>query len=160
MPLMLYPTLINPYFPTKLLFLVVTLLVSCNSDYVDIEYKEFSDLKIKGISEGKLLMEGNLRFNNPNDKQVRLSSAEIDVWMDGKIVATIKPSGSLKILRNSEFDIPVEASLDMGEMDWVGSLLSVLGGKREILRFKGYIVLRSWLIPYKIPVDFEQTVKF
>ena len=143
-----------------LIFLGIVLFSSCQTEFQNIEFREIKNLRVAGVRDGKMRLEGDLSFYNPNNLKVKLKKAEINIAMDGKVVALVVPSEKVIVHRESAFEIPVEALLDLSKVNFLNSIMSVLGGRDVKLNFKGYIVVKYWGMPVRIPINRDEVVKF
>lgn len=140
--------------------LLLVLLISCNSEYEDVELTEIRDLRVTGVKNATLNIKGNAVLYNPNKRGVRLLEAEINVYHRDKLVATINPSEKVKIKARSDFEIPVDIGVKLKGSGLLNNVLDLLGKRAITLEFRGYIKVRSWLIPGKIEVHQEQTINY
>ena len=141
------------------LLLVLILFTSCR-EYQDIEFKQIRDLKVRGIEDGSLIIDGFAEFHNPNRMGIKLRDAEVEVFVKGKKVAELNSSEKVRIRPNGKFEIPLDAKIDMKGSGFVGNVLSLLTKKELELEFKGQIEVSRWLIPKKIPIHDTQKVRF
>ena len=159
MQLRLYRTSMLHFFRISIIILSVLIISSCNKEFEDIQFKDFTGLKISEVKKGQFRVEGNMSFYNPNNVRVKLAKAVVHVYKKDKHIATVVPKEKVIIKKEAGFDIPAQALVNLGDLDLLGSILSVLGGNDVKLRFKGYIVIKSWGIPIRVPVDFEESIR-
>jgi len=128
--------------------------------YKNVEFKSIDSFTVTSFKGSLVTLEGQALFHNPNNMSVKLSEANIDVFMDGGKVAKLEPIGKIKIKSNHDFTIPVRATIDLSESDTISGLLSMLSNKSKNLEFKGYIVLKSLLITKKVEINYNLPMKF
>ena len=96
---------------------------------------------------------------NPNDIRIKLRSAEIDVFVNGKKSGRIDQKLKMMIPAEAEFSVPLEVKLNMKELGLMDTLLGMLGGKKLKVEYKGSIRVTYKGVPIRIPVNHESEVR-
>lgn len=104
-------------------------------------------------------LKADARFYNPNQIRMRLKYIRVEVFVDGKKSATVDQQLKSIIKSKAEFNVPMEVQLSLKEIGLVDALLSLLGGKKYELQFKGYIRVSVKGLPVQIPIDYKREVK-
>ena len=62
--------------------------------------------------------------------------------------------------RIEEFKVPFKAVVPLkdGDSGLLANALSLFGGKKEEVIFKGYLNVTINRVPYKVPIDHKQTI--
>lgn len=140
------------------LFLAVFILSSCYS-FEEIQYKEISDIEVREISGEYILLHANAHFHNPNNRQVRLREAAVDVYFSEKVIAVLEPLEKVEIAAGADFTVPVRMKLDLKQLDIKGGFLGLFGLTELKLRFKGYFKVSTGILPFKVKVDEESVIR-
>ena len=84
------------------------IIVSCNEDKQDIEFKKMVNLDLGNLSKENAKLTATAIFMNLSDQEFDLKDLVLDFTIDGKDVGTVVTKISKKIKPNSEFSIPVQ----------------------------------------------------
>ena len=122
-------------------------------------FKYVSNVKVTSVSGKEAVLHGDAVFYNPNDMSMKLRKVNIDVMLEGKKIGGIHQGIKMKIPAQSEFKVPVDAKFNVGEIGVLNSLLSVLGGKKMKVHYKGRIRLSVYGVPVSVPVDYEDEIR-
>ena len=118
-------------------------------------------MNVLGIKDGFVNIEAIATFNNPNEISGKLKKVDIAVLLKRDTLAMLTQRENLRIVKLSDFDVPIRAQLSMEELQSgvLSNIFSILGSKKLSLRFIGEIKVSSWGVTRKVPVDFESEVK-
>lgn len=105
------------------------------------------------------ILKADARFYNPNQIRMKLKYIRVEVFIDGKKSALVDQQLKSTIKSKSEFSVPLEVQLSLKEIGLVDALLSLLGGKKYELHYRGYIHGSVKGLPVKIPIDYKREVK-
>lgn len=97
---------------------------------------------------------------NPNKGSLRLKEIDLEILVDDKPAARIDQKLSAQIKAQSEFTVPLEVQLKLGDSGMLNTLLSILGGKKHAIRFTGKVRIKVGGFPVNIPVDHQDEIKF
>lgn len=148
------------YFLNSIIIFLTLLTIGGCKEYEEIEFRQVRDLKVVGIKNGAIMIQGTAIFFNPNKRAIKLKKAQIDVFQGNKKVANLEPEKNIKIKSNDIFEIPVNAELNLKDSGLLRNIIGLLGKKEIELEFRGEIVVSSWLIPYKIEVSQKQKLRY
>lgn len=135
---------------------IMALLASC-SNVKDMEYRGFDNVGFGMMP--KPTLSADVRLFNPNNYSVRLQSAFVEVFMDGKKAGEVAQQYDIEVPKKSEFTVPVQLTVSMRESGLLGVATQLLSGKASKVEFKGAVEVRVMGIPMKVPVSHTQEVK-
>lgn len=101
---------------------------------------------------------GDAVFYNPNSSRMKLREVKIDVYLDGEKSAFVDQHTKVIAKPKSEFTIPVVLKLKVG-IKLSDLALSMLMGKKYMVRYKGYLKVNVNGFPVRIPIDHEEPLK-
>lgn len=96
---------------------------------------------------------------NPNNIRIKLRSAEIDVYVNGKKAGRIDQELKMMIPAAAEFTVPLEVKLNMKELGLMDTIMGMLGGKKLKVEYKGSIRLTYKGVPIRVPINHESEVR-
>lgn len=143
----------------SLFLLVFILLSSCARPEQEPEFRRIDNLKVGKISGSSAVLTGDAVFYNPNEVKAKLKKIAIDVELEGKSIGTINQSFNTKIPALAEFTVPLEASFDISDVGLLNGLLSIFGGKKVEVRYKGTIQVSMYGFPTTVPVDYTEELR-
>ncbi len=136
-----------------LLFLtgvLMTLVMTSCDEQGTVELTGITGLKVKGISEGVLKMEVDLRLRNTTRHNIVVRGLDAGIWYDGHEAGEVTVREKVRILKDQEavYPVPVEVKLR-----GVGNMMQHLfrNGRPEDIRLKGILKVRSGPFCRKIP---------
>ncbi|UII34057.1 LEA type 2 family protein [Fulvivirga ulvae] len=122
-------------------------------------FRRVGNIEVTKVTGSEAYLNANAYFYNPNDVKMRLKKVEVDVEVEGNKIGTINHSVKTLIPANSEFKVPLDATFDMKQMGFLKSVISILGGKKVKVHYKGFIRVSFHGFPIKVPVDYEDEVR-
>lgn len=142
-------------------FLIGVLLTSCGFDE-PVVFRGVNSVRVVGIKDGKLNLEVEALFYNPNNLGGKLKRVDLAVRMDDEVLANVVQKENFRINRESEFLVPFTAQVSMDQLKqgFLGNIMAILGRRKLNLHFVGDIKVSSYGISRKVPVDFESEVQF
>lgn len=145
----------------NLLILAVTVicLAACNtSNFEEPVFKDLKNVKLKDLQGNMATISAEAVVFNPNKKSGKLTDIVLDVWIDGKELGHIKQTHDLKIPAESEFNIPIETTIDLKQLDQslLSRALDIIGGKKFDVKYVGHVKVKVMGIGFKIPVEEEK----
>ena len=149
----------NRFSRNSLLLLFTLLLFSCG-EYQEVEFERIKELEVVSFDKGILKIKGTAVFFNPNKQGVKLTHAEIDIFHKDKKVANLLPAGKVRIKGRQTFEIPVNAEISMKDGGILRNVLGLINKRELLLEYRGYIRVRSWLVPHRIEISDSQVLKF
>ncbi len=108
---------------------------------------------------GRVMLKGDAIFYNPNKTQTKLKEIDVDVLVDGKKAASVDQQMNLPVKGRSEFTVPIEAQLELGEINLLDAVVGFLGGKTYQVTFSGNLRVAVHGVTVKVPVKYNETVK-
>jgi hypothetical protein len=143
----------------KLYFLFLIFLITSCIPNKNIELRDIKNLGLETLNDGNAILNGDAVFFNPNASRMRLKEIKIEVFVDGKKSALVDQKLSALARGNSEFTIPVKVQLSLQEFGLKETLLSLFGGKKYEIHYKGFLRanVNGW--PLKVPVDYKEDFK-
>lgn len=147
--------------PLLLLAIFLASLSSC-VDYDEIEIQEIKSVKLIDISDKGLLVESEVKINNPNSFSVSIVDSDIRFSIKGVEMGSAFIKDKLKLKNNTAqyYTLQLESKFkDMGP-GYLGKLLQISSGNNKNVKFKfeGFIVGRVFLIKHKVEVDYSGNV--
>lgn len=110
-------------------------------------------------ADGKLMLKGDAVFYNPNKTQTKLKEIDVDVLVDGKKAASVDQEMNLLVKGKSDFTVPIEAQLELGEINLLDAVVGFLGGKAYQITFTGNLRVAVHGVTVKVPVKYIESVK-
>ncbi|NNC86645.1 MAG: LEA type 2 family protein [Bacteroidia bacterium] len=144
--------------------LFISFLSAC-TEPKEPEFKSVNNVKVVEFTDKVVVIDANAVFHNPNPYSVTLQKSDIDVFVNEINVGKAKQIKSSDIAANSEFTMPMQISFPPSKIlnDTQGLIniaLGALGGKKIDLQYKGSVTLSVLEIPFTVPVDYEDEIKF
>lgn len=141
------------------LLLIFLLAFACSRPEEAPVFKDIKNVKIGGIRGDKILLTGDAIFYNPNRQTIRLRKSAISIEMKGKKMADLTQTHKTIIKGQEEFSVPVDALINIEDLDFLNNLFGLLEGKRVELRYYGTISISYKGLPVKIPLDHKEEVR-
>jgi LEA14-like dessication related protein len=142
------------------LFSVLFTLGGCKVPEEEIVFKGVTNIRVKSVDKGEAIVLGDALFYNPNKVKMKLKKVDVGVDLEGKKVAHIYQDGkNLAIGATSEFSVPLDVRISLRDEGLLNNLISILGGKRMELHYKGYIRASAHGVTVKVPVDYKGMVR-
>ena len=138
-------------------YLVITCLtlILISSSCFEIKEPEFikmKDWKIENVSKGYIKVSSKAQFYNPNKVGVMLSNTYADVYLDSQIIGSINQVNTIKVPKESSFDIPLEVTIRTDDKLNLlfKNALKFLSNKNSTIYYIGFIQLKKTGIPIKV----------
>lgn len=138
-------------------FMLCVLFTACEPPK-EPQFKDFKNLKFSGISGNKIKLTGEAIFNNPNVFGITLTNTDLDVYLDNEKSGHVLQKNSIAVPANANFSVPV--NVDVETKNLLGKAFSLLTKKDIKVRFNGYITVKALELDIKVPVNYEQPLKF
>jgi LEA14-like dessication related protein len=112
-----------------------------------------------------LLFNARAKFYNPNNFEAQILNSELKVISKDIEVARISQSNISKIDANSTFNVEFKFNINVAQLSLShglsGVLANLLSDVKEIpVHFSGYTRVKSRGEVYKIPIEYDQILKF
>ena len=88
-----------------------------------------------------------------------LSTAHVEVFVDGEESAHADQKLNSLIPANDEFTVPLEIHLTLKKTNLLNTVLDLLSGRKYKLRYEGYIRIRVHGVTVKVPVAYEDEIR-
>lgn len=137
--------------------LLMTLLIASCAPKEDIVLRNVRDIVVDATTEP--MLKANAILYNPNNVRIKLRSAKIDVYVEGKKSGEIDQEFKMMIPSKAEFTVPLEVKLNMKELGLFDTLFGMIGGKKLKVEYKGSIKVNYKGIPVRVPVDYKSDVR-
>lgn len=149
------------YSPRVFTFLLLAgaafLLVNCDKPDQQVVLKNIKDVVVDGTDEPKL--KATAVLYNPNSQRGKLKRIDIDIFVNGKKAGVVDQKLSTVIPAKGDFTVPLEIKLASKEFGFLNTVLSLVGGKKMKVHYKGSLKLTYHGLPIKVPIDYEDEVK-
>ncbi len=99
-------------------------------------------------------------FYNPNKRGMTLKKVTIDVKSEDRVIGQIDKSMNLKIKPESEFKVPLDATVNIGDIGVLRGLLSMFGGKEIAINYNGEIKVSIYGVPRNLHIDQTEKIQF
>jgi LEA14-like dessication related protein len=141
-----------------LVFFALVVLSSC-VPRDSIVLRDIKNLKLDQTDLENAILDGEAVFYNPNNSRMRLREINITVFVDGKKSAYVDQKLSALARAKSEFTVPVKVQLSLKELGLMNTIMSLFGGKKYELHYKGYLKVKVNGLPLRIPIDHKEDFK-
>ncbi len=138
--------------------LVVMLVAGCVPKQ-QVELRAIENVELTPGKGADPILKADARFYNPNKIRMKVKAINLDVFIDGKMSASVDQKLKSVIKSQAEFTLPLEVQLSMKEIGLVDALLGLFGGKKYLLNYKGHIKVTVNGFPLRIPVDYTKEVR-
>ena len=144
----------------KSYFLILILLSSCTFEE-NVKFEQIKNVKIVGVTDGRVNLIAEADFYNPNDVSGKLKSIDLEVLLKDKSLARITQVKSFKIEKNAKFSIPINVSFALEDLQngFLNNLLAIVSGKKLTLHFKGEIKVSTWGFTQTVPVSYYEEIR-
>jgi LEA14-like dessication related protein len=141
--------------------LIIALFSSCTFEE-DVKFEQIKNVKLAGVSDGRVNLTAEADFYNPNGVSGKLKSIDLEVLLKDKSLARITQTEHFKIAENAQFSIPINVSFAMADIQngFLENLLVIVSGNKLKLQFKGEIKVSTWGFTQTVPVNYFEEVKF
>lgn len=106
-----------------------------------------------------LNLNGDAVFYNPNKRGMTLKKVDIAVRTGDRLIGQINKSLQLKISRKSEFTVPLDATINIGDIGVLNGILSILGGKEIEVNYSGEINVSVYGVSRKLFIDHTEKLQ-
>lgn len=154
----------------KLFILIILLLTGALVWLFYNPLKEPSFVRIRQLTVDTMV--GNIAtvkaiavFNNPNTLDAQLLNTELKAYSNDAFIGTVSQTAITTIPGNSDFDVYLTLKADVMKLGYSqslsGLLTNALSRTKEVpVKFEGYCRIKILGAVHKIPVSFEDKLKF
>ncbi len=139
-------------------FLIIVLASSCVPKEM-IVFKDVKNLKLDQTDLENAILDGEAVFYNPNSSRMRLREINVEVFVDGKKSAFVDQKLSALARAKSDFTVPIKVQLSLKELGLMNTIMSLFGGKKYEIHYKGYLKVKVNGIPIRVPIDHTEDFK-
>lgn len=140
------------------LFLAISVvLISSCKPKEDVVLRKIKDIVVDATSDP--LLRANAVLYNPNNIRMTVKKIDMEIFVEGKKSAIIDQQLKIKVPANAEFTVPLEVKLNLKELGFLDTVLSMIGGKRMKIQYKGSIRLQYGGVPFTVPVDYKDEIR-
>ena len=139
-------------------FALVVLLSSCVPKEM-IVFKDVKNLKLDQTDLENAILDGEAVFYNPNSSRMRLREINVEVFVDGKKSAYVDQKLSALARAKSDFTVPIKVQLSLKELGLMNTIMSLFGGKKYEIQYKGYLKVKVNGFPDRVPIDHTEDFK-
>jgi LEA14-like dessication related protein len=136
----------------------LTLFSSCFT-IQPVEFKKAENITTNR-TDSDFVMTLELAMHNPNNWSIRLSEVETDILIDNMQLGKARLSKSVRLKRNSDFMLPVNAVASLGDLVKLSGLGITLlfGNQNATATIKGNMVLKKFIFRRKVQFEYKQTI--
>ncbi len=144
---------------------IASLLYGCNS-IEEPSFVRVGNVQVIKFNKDLLQAEANMVFDNNNDFDLDLSSADLELLVDDIKVADIDQTYDSSMPAQKEFNLPIKVDMQLrnlygdNPLTSFGKGLQIVADRKLDVRFKGHIKVGKGSAKVKVPVDKVETVSF
>lgn len=143
-----------------LFLLIATAAFSCKKPDKELEFRHVTNIQVKKVTGEEVLLSADAVFYNPNTMKMKLRGIDVDVFVTGNKVGEINQDIKTIIPALDDFTVPFDAVFNIRQVGGLGTLLSIMGGRKLQVRYDGHIKVTVHGMPFRVPVDYENEVRF
>lgn len=143
-----------------LLLTIATAVFSCKKPDKEIEFRYVTNVQVKKVTGEEVLLTADALFYNPNNMKMKLREIDVDVFLTGNKIGEINQEIKTTIPALADFKVPFDAVFNIRQVGGIGTLLSIMGGRKLQVRYDGHIKVTVHGLPFKVPVDYENEFSF
>jgi LEA14-like dessication related protein len=126
-------------------------------------FKELEKIKITKANKDSLLLEATVIYNNPNAFGGKVTTTDIDVYVNDIAIGRINHAGETEIPKSSDFAVPISISFNpkvvlSENKGFLGQALKSFFKNELPIRFEGTATMEILNIPFKVPINQIDTV--
>jgi LEA14-like dessication related protein len=122
------------------------------------EYLGLQNIMINKLDAQQSMLTGSVKFYNPNNFNMQLKKAEIDVFINDQAANHFALDTTIEIHAKDTFWIPVTMKLDLKSL-LANALQSLLNDEVKI-RLEGSARVKKGGFGFKVPIHYEEKQKF
>lgn len=139
-------------------FLVIV-LIQCAAIREPPEFLGIEKLNISGFNGKTANLNGDAVFYNPNKRGMTLKGVKIDVRTGDRLIGQVNKSMHLKIMPESAFNVPLDATINIGDIGVINGILSILGGKKIEVNYSGEIKVLIYGVSRRLYIDHSEELQ-
>lgn len=140
--------------------IILALLSQSCKNILAPEFIDVKDIKVQLQGFSSAGVSGEALFYNPNKTTINILDAVIDLSVDGSKITTLEQEFNIKAGKLQNFTVPIDVKVPLKDLkvNSISSALSMLGGEKKTLHFKGKIRVKVYGIAFSVPVDHFEDV--
>ncbi|VXD12160.1 conserved hypothetical protein [Marinoscillum sp. 108] len=150
---------INHHMKNAIIVATLLFLGACTRPENAPQFIGIENIEVSKIMGTNAVLKAEAIFYNPNDVKMKLRKVNIDIELEGKKIGVINQEFTTKVPALSEFRVPLNASFDITEIGLLNGIISILGGKKVVVHYKGFVKVSVHGYPATVPIDFEEEVR-
>jgi LEA14-like dessication related protein len=135
---------------------VVSLVLAFNScnDIQEIKVGNINEVEIKGIQGNMITIKATVPIENPNNFDVKLTEADLKVYMKNNEIGKVKQIDDILILGKTSKDYPITITVELTNIKEImtTALMAVSGGMHDV-RLTGTVIAKSFIYKKKIKIE-------
>lgn len=142
------------------IFMLVCGIFACQQPE-EPRFIKMENVQVQEINLPNITVSANAVYHNPNPVKAKLTAVNLDLEVNGTKVGKIEQTQAIEVPANSDFKVPVIIKGNTKELSGsgiLGNIISILGDKKMILRYKGTTTIEVLKVPISVPVDYEEEV--
>lgn len=132
-------------------------MYSCSTPKA-LKYEGYSDFQIEKLGFTNSQVSFNLQLYNPNNFSLRMKNADMNVFVNDKLLGHTFSDSAMRISKRSRITIPVNVDIDMRNA--FKNALSTLTGRELEIRVEGKVKAGKSYLFLNIPVQYKTQRKF
>ncbi|OFX90327.1 MAG: hypothetical protein A2W99_08275 [Bacteroidetes bacterium GWF2_33_16] len=140
------------------LVLIILSLSSC-SVYKSIDVGDITDVKFRGMTDNKILLDLKIPITNPNNFNLKIKSLDLDISVNGKYMGKMKNDSLIIIPKkfNGVKNFPVVIEVD-NILSSAMSFYKLKNARQVDIGLDGKIIAKSFLHKKTVKVSEKQTI--
>jgi LEA14-like dessication related protein len=134
------------------------LLGGCGK-FEDISIHGMKDLKLRGIKDGRILINLTLNIENPNNRKITISKIYLKAWMNKRELGVLKNSEKIVMKPNSREDYVVPVEIVLRTPADIFKLTNISQDIIKELTIEGYIKGKALCISKKVNIEKQPFTK-
>jgi LEA14-like dessication related protein len=140
-------------------FIFLCVIISSCVPKEPVEFRGVKNILLDTNISGEPLLTGQAIFYNPNHLRMKLKEVNVEVWINGKKSAQVDQKPDLAIQGNSEFSVSVVVKISLKEIGLLNTVLSLFGGKKYEIEYRGYVRIHVHGVTVKIPIRYKDEIR-
>jgi len=124
-----------------------------------VQFRAVKNIVLDTGTSGEPQLRGEATFYNPNHIRMKLKEINVEVWVNGKKSAQVDQKPDLAIPGDSEFSVAVVATLSLKEIGLLDTVLSLFGGKKYEVEYRGYLRIHVHGVTVRVPIQYKKDVQ-
>lgn len=135
-----------------LLFFLSASITGCRKPE-SLQYVGLQNFDVPSIGIGASVLQADVMFYNPNNFNMRLKEAEVDISLNEKYLGHSTLDTLIRIPKNDTFSIPVKVDVDM-KILLTNSLMAVLSNEVDV-KIEGRTKVGKGGIYFNFPIFYQ-----